>query len=450
MGYEGERAGDVSLKRLTESAQVKKRLAEMKPVAKKPTVLLSPVGVAPSDWLPKYVVGVDGSWHTLPVEQGLPGAEVSFHSVASVLLKISDLAQLDKNRPIHPAKFRSTRETEAFNIVLSGTNFARTGQSSPREAFRSFLYESLAESGLLPDEESLLATYEHLLGYRTESRTTQCPYKSDCGDPDRPFDVGSGVYACQCAKKLPIYSTDALDIHSSLRETGSSGRMFGEAQEVIEHLWLLNVIRAFIRNKGTATIDEMAFVMDGPLRIDGEPAWLSWSIRDDLMKLNAEHKARGGKDLLILGIEKTGNFIEHFKQLDVTATGTPDRLRPGTLYLLDNEYIRENIAYGPTDSLYGKQTYYGRKFFYKTKTKALICGHVPFLNKDGLDRSRAEPSQYPRLADILSILDRLGSARYPNAIIPVIAAHAEASIPLIQGRKILEMLAKENLPARSA
>ena len=57
--------------------------------------------------------------------------------------------------------------------------------------------------------------------------------------------------------------------------------------------------------------------------------------------------------------------------------------------------------------------------------------------------SRADTSQYARLEDVLSILDKLGSARYPNAIVPVIAAHAETAIPLIQGRKVLEMLARD-------
>src|SRR5262249_34743614 len=97
----------------------------------------------------------------------------------------------------------------------------------------------------------------------------------------------------------------------------------------------------------------------------------------------------------------------------------------------------------PGTGKYGYQTYYGRKFFYKTTTGALICAHIPFLREGDNDVDRAEPEQFARLSDVLSILDRLGSARYPDAIIPVIAAHAETAIPLVQGEKVLEMLARE-------
>jgi hypothetical protein len=234
--------------------------------------------------------------------------------------------------------------------------------------------------------------------------------------------------------------------------------MYSEAQMVLEHLWLLNIIRALVRTfkaRTMRTLDSVAFVIDGPLRIDGEPAWLSWCIREELMALNSEVRAAGGQDLLIIGIEKTGNFVEHFHQLDQRASGAGGALERGTLFLLDNTYIRTNIAPGPLGPRdpsnpssahhhpYGYQDYYGRKLFYKTKTGALICAHLPHLRDGDRDMSRADPSQFARLPDVLAILDRLGSARYPDAIIPIIAAHAETAIPLSQGRRVLEMLARD-------
>jgi hypothetical protein len=43
----------------------------------------------------------------------------------------------------------------------------------------------------------------------------------------------------------------------------------------------------------------------------------------------------------------------------------------------------------------------------------------------------------------MHLLDRLVSNRYPNAISPLISAHAEAAIPLNLGKKIFEDIARE-------
>jgi hypothetical protein len=53
------------------------------------------------------------------------------------------------------------------------------------------------------------------------------------------------------------------------------------------------------------------------------------------------------------------------------------------------------------------------------------------------------PADFPRLADILNLLDKLASSRYPNSISPLISAHAEAAIPLNLGKRILEDIARE-------
>jgi hypothetical protein len=41
------------------------------------------------------------------------------------------------------------------------------------------------------------------------------------------------------------------------------------------------------------------------------------------------------------------------------------------------------------------------------------------------------------------LLDELISSRYPNSLQPIVAAHAEASIPFNLGKKVLERLARD-------
>ncbi len=82
-------------------------------------------------------------------------------------------------------------------------------------------------------------------------------------------------------------------------------------------------------------------------------------------------------------------------------------------------------------------------FFYKTKSGALIVASLPFYCEVDKDLNVATPDRFPRLSDALNLLDELASTRYPNALIPIISAHAEAAIPMNLGSRILEKLARE-------
>ena len=60
--------------------------------------------------------------------------------------------------------------------------------------------------------------------------------------------------------------------------------------------------------------------------------------------------------------------------------------------------------------------------------------------EDTLDTD--DVSLYPQFGTACALLDKLASNRYPNAVTPLVSAHAEAAIPLELGRKVLQQLAK--------
>jgi hypothetical protein len=80
----------------------------------------------------------------------------------------------------------------------------------------------------------------------------------------------------------------------------------------------------------------------------GHPAWLSPIIKSELKRINKVVRAQTGRDLLIIGIEKTGAFVTHFEELDRTETGAP--LFPnGTYALLTDAYIKDRIIFSRSD-----------------------------------------------------------------------------------------------------
>jgi len=68
--------------------------------------------------------------------------------------------------------------------------------------------------------------------------------------------------------------------------------------------------------------------------------------------------------------------------------------------------------------------------------------NIPFLTAEQDTLESSELSLYPQIPPSCAILDKLVSSRFPNALSPIIAAHAQAAIPLNLGAKVLQQLAK--------
>jgi hypothetical protein len=196
-------------------------------------------------------------------------------------------------------------------------------------------------------------------------------------------------------------------------------------------------------------LSRLAVVMDGPLAVHGQPAWLSMAISKELARLNGKLRAATGTDLLIVGVEKSGFFVEHFEKLCAAADAgrLPFAMGRQTALLLTDEYIKKQVIFTDGQKPYGEATYFGRKLLYRTKSGAKIVASLPYLEPNHRDLTTAQPDQYPRLADALSLFDALVSSRYPNALIPVALAHGEAAIPLRHGTRVLERLARELIRA---
>src|SRR5947207_10843958 len=123
-----------------------------------------------------------------------------------------------------------------------------------------------------------------------------------------------------------------------MNPAGTNGAMYVEVSQVLEHVWLINILRTIEQQGWLSSLRRLAFVVDGPLAVFGHPAWLSEAIVQELRRLNAAAQRANGNDILILGVEKSGPFFDHFQQLDVSAEGLRDRLPRSAAILLTDQY----------------------------------------------------------------------------------------------------------------
>ncbi|MEH1165498.1 DNA double-strand break repair nuclease NurA [Micromonospora sp. CPCC 205539] len=443
MPYEGEFAAYRPLQRIADSDQVRALLTRAKRVRVDGAGegLPKPLDAPPSDVaLPELVLAIDGSNAEVKVTNGYPGARVGYITVASVLLNLKLIDALDEQRPVDPVKFRTTEEAATLPAALPGSNVVTREHISARDSFRAELYD-LFHDAIVDDDDHvrLIETYEALLRLKPDTKPQRCPYSYDgCGES---VLVRTGLTECGCQKRRAIFSTDALRVHEGFRDDSSNGEVLGEVMQVWERLLLVHLLRCFESRGMLSKVEKIAFIIDGPLAIFGHPAWLSAAISTELKRLNAKVAQGGGSDLLIIGIEKGGTFVEHFADIDIMVDEDTPLFANRSYFLPDDGYIKKRIIYSNSGKRYGADTYFGRKLFYKTANGSRIVANIPFLDDDQDTLDTSDVSRYPQLPLVCELLDKLVSSRFENALTPIVSAHAHAAIPLHLGEKVLKQLA---------
>jgi hypothetical protein len=447
MPYEGEYAQYKSIRRLVENDRIKHLLgrAKIRDYSNDKTALpkIERSKVRPSSWQPELVLAIDGSHQEEKVENGFPGAEVGYVTVASVLMDVAKIRKLDEQRPVNPQIFRTTEKVDSIDCAFPGCNVVLDGELSPKASLRKALFETFSETRFFSDSETLLETFEALLDYRSLKTTQDCPIEN-CFSAEQKYIRGKGCYSCSCLNVKPLYSTDSLRIHEGMVPDSSNGAMFAEIMQVLERILVIHILRWLEQNNLLWLLSHIAIIVDGPLAVFGHPAGLLQAIDREINRINeVAKKFTNGEDLLLIGIEKSGAFVTHFENIDKNKDGSTGAFPNQTAGLLTDDYIKRNIVFSDGKKFYGSETYFGRKFFYKTSTGSKIVASLPFLNEAHRNMLLAEPEQYPRLADALGLFEQLASSRYPNAISPLISANAEAAIPMNLGSRVLEKMAKE-------
>lgn len=275
MPYEGEFAGYKSIRRLVDADAVQQLLKRAKVAPPdKETGPVPKQAPSSSGELPAFVVGIDGSYNEVPVRNGYPGAHVGYCTVASVLINLKLIDQLDEERPVDPRRFRETEEAATVDAALPGSNVITRNHSSARDAFREAVFDVLHDK--IVDEEDntrLLDTYEALLALKPQGIGQTCPY--DYRGCTQHVLINPGNTNCPCSQSLALYSSDALRIHERFSLDSTNGEAFGLVSQVWEKILVVHLLRCCERQGILEQLGRLAFILDGPLGVFGPPAWLT-------------------------------------------------------------------------------------------------------------------------------------------------------------------------------
>ena len=447
MGFEGEFASYEPLRRILSSEKIQALQQRMHVQPAIPDVETIKKDIVTINNLPKgavqqpdYILAIDGSHLEGYPEKGYPGAECGVVTIASVFLDLKKIAKLEKNDFIDPKKFRETEKASSQESIFPGCNVVFAPEKDAKSSLRRMFFEELKNMRVLADGETLLETYEHLFRIKRQFNDTHHPRNPI--DDKYEMVYNEGEYDCKDTGEK-LFSTDALRLHELMNPGGTNGELFGQIMATLEKLWLINILRWFEKSNNLGILRYVAFIVDGPLAVFSTSSWLTKVIEIEIERINEKQKGINGEDVIILGLEKTGAFVKHFIDIDTSKEGISDIFPRQSAFLLSDDYIKKNIIYSESTKPYGKDTYFGRKFFYKTASGQKLVPVLACYSEEQRDLKTANANQFPRLADVLRLLDRLVSSRYQNSISPLISAHAEAAIPLHLGKRLFEEIARE-------
>jgi len=449
MGFEGEFASYEPLRRVLDSKKIQDLQGRMRVQSTESfngaikTSLVHKSELPDSGNIrPDLVLAIDGSHLEGHPEKGFPGAEYGYITIAAVLIDLKLISQLEKEDIIDPKLFRKTETPATQESCFPGCNITLDNDKDAKASLRKALFEDFSSTRSLNNGETILETYEHLLKIKVDRFPDARKPDSPIEGVEREMEYGFGEYVCPHSGE-PLYSTDALRLHELMNPSGANGELFGQIMATLEKLWLVNILRSCEQKDLLSTLRRIAFIMDGPLAVFSTSSWLTKVIEAELRRINEKQKHINGQDMMIIGIEKSGIFFNHFRDIDTSKEGIPDVFPNQSALLLTDEYIKKNIIFSESTKPYGQDTYFGRKFFYKAASGQRIVPVVAWFNEDQKNIRTANPEQFNRLADVMSLLDMVVSNRYPNSLSPLISAHAEAAIPLNIGTRLFEDIARE-------
>lgn len=449
MSFIGEYASYKPLRRIVENEKITSRLNEMhiKEILPSSDILekkylVQKKDIPLSNFQPDMIVAIDGSYQSVPVKNGFPGAECGYVTVASVLLDLKRASELEAQDFINPKDFRTIEQATSLDAVFPGCNIILHSEKNANASLRRVLFQEMQNFHIFEGTESLLDTYEALLKIKLDNSPEARAPKSPIEGVNKDMTYGYGEFRCPDTNE-PLFSTDALRLHELMKDSGTCGEMYGQIMSAFEKLFLIHLLRSFEQKGWLATLRRVAFIIDGPLAVFSTASWLAKSISIELQRINEKQKKINHVDMMIVGLEKTGTFFNHFLTLDTDTKGNSDKFPKQTAFLLTDYYIKKNIIYSESSKIYGEDTYFGRKFFYKAASGQMLVPVDICYTDYQRNIKEANVNQFVRLGDILNLLDKVASSRYPNSITPLISAHAEAAIPLNMGKKVFEEMVRK-------
>ena len=380
----------------------------------------------------KHIIAIDGGYTEVPVRREFPSALLAFFQFGALFFSTNELDQISKQPFIDPADMEKLKQLERLKLTIPTKNITfKENQdliNSVRHSLHLFFLKK-RDSRSFYDSLKWLLFKEFSSTPDTSWILSQCPHcfnRSISLYRDR-FDENFTTKCTDCSND--IYLIDILRLHEAIDNELGAGGVLGYLIVTLEQFLLLHLIKYILETKPDL-LNELLFIKDGPLAFFGQTANLHKPMRSLIIHLFTEH------NLYLVGLEKSGPFVEHAKQIE-------NKIEPGHVLLLNNEYIYKYIIPGNANpnEPYGKTTYYGNKVIYKSHNGYTYVATLPTSSI----LYDPQENDFNGLDIICTNLTRLKCDMYDSSLFPVALANKLVSLSNHPSSVILEQFAKQEV-----
>lgn len=396
---------------------------------------------------------IDGSKYETEVDE-FHSSRLALFNINQAHINIKSLQNyVAKDFPT-PQEFQSINTNYSVQIILPTEGFANDEYENENDFFRYSLFKTLQtiENPALetvPEvvyRETLLGTLTHLLSIsgKGDAKTQPCVLCNrlnhqmslkDFKDEDGKMKWQT---LCKC-KENPkeVYITDFLCLHEQLNNETSHEALTTQAMLIFEKILFINFIRNLYLNHQYDFISKSAFILDGSLAIYSHASWLSTVIHKELVTLQEKQK------IIILGVEKTGSFVDHVNKVENHYNQTPGANQ--SIFAFDDKYIKKYIKTYDNDNYYGEKTHFGKKIYYKNKIGARFIINIAYSSEEDktILYNERNNQEYIKniygISDIVWLFDSFSSRSYENAFSLISFAHSGAALSTsVIGKNLLD------------
>lgn len=395
-----------------------------------------------ADKLPEKIIASDASRYCEPINGKFPSTQIGYVKVSLMIIEVNEYNSLKDMAgfvdPFGVAKLH--KNAEPLSFVLPGSNVRYKKASSVNDGFRLAIYENFIsnkynfyKAGDYNIKDTLFFLHEQDNKLLSIHKCPACKH-----DIKHTFTKEQDKINCkECG--TDIFFSDALRLHEQISDFGDNNSAITRFMNLIEHLLVAGFIR-FLYDKAPERLSNLAFILDGPLAIFGQPARVHSRLMKFYNSIMKDLKNRYTMPIII-GLQKTGSLNEH-------ANSIKNFLEPNSYKIVDDEYRKKYIFGTENSDNFGHETYYGQDFIYKSKKGSVFVFAIPYPYDQKCDghifsNQKIKIENYAEiLPRALKIIEHFEMELYENSITPIALAHRHASISLVPGGKALDLLSK--------
>lgn len=406
--------------------------------------------------LPNRIISIDGSNYEASIRKELPFTRVGFVKISSMLIKRNEFKNLAKSGFVDPFEVaKLSNNNSAISFCLPGANLKYKNASSVRDGFRQTLDEQLYTQRFVPNDPStsIRTTLFRMASIRKDDSNSskmilhKCP---TCGEPNLELLDIPETQRCPICKSI-LYPSDCLRIWEDITDSGSIQSALTRFTNAISHLLIVHYVRYLKESCPDSYLNNLSglcFIIDGPLAIFGNPAWLHSSIMKYLFNINQELIRSKRTPIMVMGVMKNGPLCDYFRLIN---HGIPNN----SIYAVSDEFREKyvNCDKVPSSSTFGSETYYGQDFLIKTGNGRLFAFDVllPFERKsleEGFKQEKSNILNYHNIGVYSDLIEEFECDLYSNTLVPIALAQKYTSISLEPGGRVLDLLSKQTIESK--